>query len=68
MTAAEYFGPSPKKDRGRTKRSLSLIDAMYQTAEAAQPSSAMAFAWFCWDRNHVGPTTLSRIDWNGGRV
>lgn len=22
-----------------------------------------AFAWFCWDRNHVGPTTLNRIAW-----
>jgi hypothetical protein len=26
-------------------------------------TSALAFAWFCWDRNHVGPTALSRIDW-----
>jgi hypothetical protein len=26
-------------------------------------NSGMAFAWFCWDRNHRGPTTLHRIDW-----
>jgi hypothetical protein len=26
-------------------------------------TSALAFAWFVWDRNRDGPTTLSRIDW-----
>jgi hypothetical protein len=26
-------------------------------------SSAMPFAWFVWDRNHQGPTTLDRISW-----
>jgi hypothetical protein len=26
-------------------------------------TSALAFAWFRWDRNHSGPTTLNRIDW-----
>ena len=26
-------------------------------------SSAIAFAWFCWDRNHSGPTTIDRISW-----
>lgn len=25
--------------------------------------SAMAFAWFCWDREHKGPATISRIAW-----
>jgi hypothetical protein len=24
-------------------------------------NSGMAFAWFCWDRNHTGPTTIDRI-------
>jgi hypothetical protein len=28
-------------------------------------SSAMAFAWFCWDREHPGPTELRRISWSG---
>jgi hypothetical protein len=28
-------------------------------------SSAMAFAWFVWDRNHRGPTTIDRISWGG---
>jgi hypothetical protein len=26
-------------------------------------NSGMAFAWFCWDRNHVGPTEIHRISW-----
>jgi hypothetical protein len=26
-------------------------------------SSALAFAWFVWDRNHSGPTELRRISW-----
>ena len=27
------------------------------------PASGMAFGWFCWDRAHIGPTTITRIDW-----
>lgn len=27
-------------------------------------SSAMAFAWFVWDRGHTGPTELHRISWD----
>jgi len=26
-------------------------------------NSGMAFAWFVWDREHQGPTTLSRLSW-----
>ena len=26
-------------------------------------STAIAFAWFVWDRNHNGPTELRRISW-----
>lgn len=26
-------------------------------------SSAMAFAWFVWERGHQGPATLNRISW-----
>ena len=29
-------------------------------------SSAIAFAWFVFDRNHNGPTTIDRISWKGG--
>jgi len=28
-----------------------------------QSSSALAFAWFVWDRNHQGPTELHRLSW-----
>lgn len=33
------------------------------TQVAKTNSSAMAFAWFCWDRNHSGPATISRLAW-----
>jgi len=26
-------------------------------------SSAIPFAWFCWERGYVGPTTIDRISW-----
>lgn len=26
-------------------------------------TSAMAFAWYVWDRAHTGPTTIDRISW-----
>jgi hypothetical protein len=31
--------------------------------EGPRASSSMAFAWFCWDRDHSGPTELRRISW-----
>jgi len=31
--------------------------------EGRKANSAMAFAWFCWDREHSGPTELHRISW-----
>jgi hypothetical protein len=33
------------------------------TSEGAEASSAMAFAWFSWDREHCGRTELRRISW-----
>jgi hypothetical protein len=33
------------------------------TQVAKSNSQAMAFAWYCWERNHAGPATLTRIDW-----
>jgi hypothetical protein len=29
-------------------------------------SSAIAFAWFVFDRDHQGPTTIDRIAWREG--
>jgi hypothetical protein len=31
-------------------------------------STFMAFAWFCWDREHCGPTELRRISWEAENV
>lgn len=31
--------------------------------EGKKGNSAMAFAWFVWDRDHTGPTELRRISW-----
>jgi hypothetical protein len=31
--------------------------------EGRKANSGMAFAWFVWDRGHVGPTTIERISW-----
>jgi hypothetical protein len=33
------------------------------TMVAKTNSSAMAFAWFVWDRAHEGPTEMRRISW-----
>lgn len=31
--------------------------------DGPKSSSAMAFAWYVWDRWHQGPTTIDRITW-----
>jgi hypothetical protein len=31
--------------------------------DGPKASSAIAFAWFVWDRDHDGPPTLQRISW-----
>jgi len=31
--------------------------------EGPKAASAMAFAWYVWDRDHKGPPTLHRISW-----
>ncbi len=31
--------------------------------EGRKANSGMAFAWFIWDRHHVGLTTIDRISW-----
>src|SRR5262245_1395601 len=35
--AVELFGTSPKKGRGRSKKSIYLIDAMYEIGKASHP-------------------------------
>jgi hypothetical protein len=31
--------------------------------QGRKANSGMAFAWFCWDREHSGPTVISRLSW-----
>jgi hypothetical protein len=31
--------------------------------DGPKASSAMPFAWFCWERGYTGPTTIDRISW-----
>ena len=31
-------------------------------------SSAIPFAWFCWDRNHRGPAVIDRIGGSSGEI
>jgi hypothetical protein len=35
--------------------------------EGRKANSGMAFAWFCWDREHRGPVTVHRISWEVDR-
>jgi hypothetical protein len=30
-------------------------------------NSGMAFAWYVWERSHVGPPTIGRISWEPGK-
>jgi hypothetical protein len=31
--------------------------------DGPKANSGMAFAWFVWSRDHIGPTTIDRISW-----
>jgi hypothetical protein len=31
--------------------------------QGRKANSGMAFAWFCWSRDHTGPTIVNRISW-----
>jgi hypothetical protein len=31
--------------------------------DGPKASSAMPFAWFCWERGYTGPITIDRISW-----
>ena len=35
--------------------------------EGRKANSGMAFGWFVWDRAHIGPPLLNRIDWTDTR-
>lgn len=44
---------------------LPMMHRAGQGIKAAEKtaSSALAFAWFVWDRDHSGPTELRRVSW-----
>ena len=60
----ESTSRSPILDAGTLARvhvfSASPSDDGWQGPPA---TSATAFAWYCFDRNHNGPTTLHRLSW-----
>jgi hypothetical protein len=35
--------------------------------DGPKSTNTMAFAWFVWDRDHIGPTALTRISWERDR-
>lgn len=66
----EGTGRSPIMDGGALARVYvfkNRLPMMHRAGRGTQiaktNSSAMAFAWFVWDRSHKGPTELHRISW-----
>jgi hypothetical protein len=54
---------SPRKGRGRAKRSLTLIDAMFDIAKAMQPITGRGIGYKLFVRNLID--SMSRHDMNG---
>ena len=59
---SEYFETSPKKGRGRAKRSLVLIDAMFEIAKAAQPITGRGVGYKLFVQKLI--QSMSRQDMN----
>ena len=49
----EYFGTSTKKGRGRSQRSLDIIKAMHNIAEAAQPITGRSVGYKLFSLNFI---------------
>jgi hypothetical protein len=56
----EHFGTGPKKGRGRTQRSLDLIEAMHSIAGACQPITGRGVGYKLFTRNLI--PSMSRKD------
>jgi hypothetical protein len=58
---------SPILDRGQLARIHVFRNRLPMMHRAGwtgpRASSAIAFAWFCWDRDHRGSTVIDRISW-----
>jgi hypothetical protein len=63
----ESVGRSPILDGGTLARVhvfKNRLPMMHRDGwTGPRASSALPFAWFVWDRNHVGPATIDRILW-----
>jgi hypothetical protein len=60
---SEYFQTGMKKGRGRSKRSLELIETMYEIAEAAQPITGRGVGYKLFSMNLI--PSMSRNDMQG---
>jgi len=49
----EHFGSGSKKGRGRAQRSIDLIEAMYEAAEAAQPITGRGIGYKLFTAGHI---------------
>jgi hypothetical protein len=56
----EHFGTGPKKGRGRTQRSLDLIEAMHGIAEACQPITGRGVGYKLFTQKLI--PSMSRAD------
>jgi hypothetical protein len=63
----EGTGRSPLLDGGHLARVYvfrNRLPRMHRDGwQGPQASSSVAFAWYCWDKQHSGPVQLSRISW-----
>jgi hypothetical protein len=53
VVTEEYFEPSSKKGRGKSQRSIDLIAAMYEAAEAAQPITGRGIGYKLFARGLI---------------
>jgi hypothetical protein len=67
----ESAGRSGILDSGRLAQVYPFIERLPMMHRVGwtgrRASSAIAFAWFIWQRDHDGPTTLRRISWRAAQ-
>jgi hypothetical protein len=57
----EYFGTGSKKGRGRAQRSINLIDAMYEAAEAAEPITGRGIGYKLFTQGLIDSMSRSEM-------
>lgn len=59
-----YLLDAPRSKLARVHVFANRLPMMHRASwEGKKASSAMPFAWYVFDRNHTGPTTIDRIYW-----